>query len=43
MADIYTDGDEKKLSEIYMRLSHIFGVLMIIMGMRSEKAILELF
>ena len=32
---------KRKLNEICMRLSHIFGVLMIIMGMKNEKIILK--
>jgi len=37
---IYTDGDEKEVDRICMRLSCIFGILMMSM---SGKAILKLF
>jgi len=34
---ICTDGDDKEVDGICMRLSYIFGVLMIVMGMKLEK------
>jgi len=40
---INTDADDKDVERICMRLSHIFGVLMIVLGMRSEKMILNFF
>jgi len=40
---IYTDGDKKEVKRKCMQLSRIFGVLIIIMDMRSLKIILKIF
>jgi len=39
---IYTDGDGKEVEGTCMQLSRIFGVLMIRMGMKSEKINLKI-
>ena len=39
---IYIDGDENKVERDMYVLSHIFRILIIILGIRSKKVILKL-